>query len=98
MAVCNCTGEHVDSPQDVQLMELLGHYRGYQGGLIPVLQGAQAIYGYLPAEVLEKISEELKIPFSEVFGVVTFCAVSPEAAWSAHSTGMPGYGVSRIGW
>ncbi len=74
MAVCNCTGEHVDSSQDVQLAELLDHYRGYQGGLIPVLQGAQDIYGYLPAEVLEKIAKELKIPFSEVFGVVTFYA------------------------
>jgi NADH-quinone oxidoreductase subunit E len=55
-------------------MELLGHYRDYDGGLIPVLQGAQEIYGYLPSEVLEKISQELSIPFSEVFGVVTFYA------------------------
>ena len=74
MAVCKCTGEQVQSPQDLQLMELLDHYRGYEGGLIPVLQGAQDIYGYLPAEALEKISEELSIPFSEVFGVVTFYA------------------------
>jgi NADH-quinone oxidoreductase subunit E len=72
MAVCKCTGEQVDLPQDLQLMELLGHYRGYDGALIPVLQGAQDIYGYLPAEVLERISDELKLPFSEVFGVVTF--------------------------
>jgi NADH-quinone oxidoreductase subunit E len=74
MAVCSCTGERVDLPQDLQLMELLDHYRNYEGALIPVLQGAQEIYGYLPAEVLEKISEELSIPFSEVFGVVTFYA------------------------
>jgi len=74
MAVCKCTGEQVESPQDVQLNELLDHYRGYAGGLIPVLQGAQEIYGYLPAEVLETISQELKLPFSEVFGVVTFYA------------------------
>jgi len=72
MAVCKCTGEKVDSPQDVQLMELLDHYRDYEGGLIPVLQEAQNIYGYLPADALEKISQELAIPFSEVFGVVTF--------------------------
>jgi NADH-quinone oxidoreductase subunit E len=74
MAVCSCTGEQVDLPQDLQLMELLDHYRDYEGGLIPVLQGAQEIYGYLPAEVLEKISRELRIPFSEVYGVVTFYA------------------------
>lgn len=74
MAVCKCTGEEVQTPQDEQLVELLDHYRDYQGALIPVLQGAQDIYGYLPAEVLEKISKELGIPFSEVFGVVTFYA------------------------
>ena len=50
MAGCACTGEKVDSPQDLQLMDLLGHYRGYDGSLIPVLQGVQEIYGYLPAE------------------------------------------------
>ena len=72
MAVCKCTGEEVASPQDVQLMELLDHYRDYEGGLIPVLQEAQNIFGYLPADVLERISQELAIPFSEVFGVVTF--------------------------
>jgi NADH-quinone oxidoreductase subunit E len=74
MAVCKCTGEKVDSPQDLQLMDLLDHYRSYDGALIPVLQGAQDIYGYLPGEVLEKISQELGIPFSEVYGVVTFYA------------------------
>jgi NADH-quinone oxidoreductase subunit E len=74
MADCKCCGEVVELPQDEQLKELLGHYRDYDGALIPVLQGAQEIYGYLPAEVLEKISQELKIPFSEVFGVVTFYA------------------------
>ncbi|MEZ4599371.1 MAG: NADH-quinone oxidoreductase subunit NuoE [Syntrophotaleaceae bacterium] len=74
MAVCKCTGEVVELPQDEQLKELLGHYRDYEGALIPVLQGAQDIYGYLPAEVLEQISKELNIPFSEVYGVVTFYA------------------------
>jgi len=74
MAICTCTGEYVESPQDVQLGEVLEHYRGYAGALIPVLQEAQSIYGYLPSEVLERISKELEIPFSEVFGVVTFYA------------------------
>lgn len=53
-------------------MEVLDHYRDYDGGLIPVLQEAQNIYGYLPADALETISQELSLPFSEVFGVVTF--------------------------
>lgn len=42
--------------------------------MIPVLQAAQDIYGYLPREVLEKIAAELKLPISQVYGVVTFYA------------------------
>jgi hypothetical protein len=47
--------------QDVQLPELLDHYCCYKGRLIPVLQDAQDIHGYLPAEVLEKIFKELTL-------------------------------------
>ncbi len=42
--------------------------------MIPVLQEAQSIYGYLPEEVLAYISRGLKIPLSRIYGVVTFYA------------------------
>jgi NADH:ubiquinone oxidoreductase subunit E len=45
---------------------------GDPGPLIPVLQRAQEIFGYLPASVLKHISLRLSIPYSEVAGVVTF--------------------------
>jgi len=73
LTTCNC-GSKVVSEKEVALQELLDHYRDYEGGLIPVLQEAQQIYGYLPTDVLEKISQELRIPFSKVFGVCTFYA------------------------
>ncbi len=60
--------------QDKALQELFEQYRGFKGALIPVLQEAQNIYGYLPQEVLEKIAKELEIPFSKIFGVATFYA------------------------
>ena len=47
-------------------------FAGTKGTLIPVLQRAQDIYGYLPPEVLETISERMQIPLSQVYGVVTF--------------------------
>jgi NADH-quinone oxidoreductase subunit E len=56
------------------LGKLLDQYRDYKGALIPVLQEAQNIYGYLPKDVLKRIAKELKIPFSKVFGVCTFYA------------------------
>jgi len=73
LTTCNCGSKEV-SEKEVALQELLDHYRDYQGALIPVLQEAQNIYGYLPTDVLEKIAQELRIPFSKVFGVCTFYA------------------------
>lgn len=66
--------EHL-SEQDMQrLAALLDKYRGAKGSVIPVLQQAQEIFGYLPKSVLIKISEELDIPISRIYGVVTFYA------------------------
>jgi NADH-quinone oxidoreductase E subunit len=44
------------------------------GALIPVLQGAQEEFGYLPVKVLEAIAKRLNVPISKVYGVVTFYA------------------------
>jgi NADH-quinone oxidoreductase subunit E len=57
-----------------KLGPVLKKYGGQDGSLIPILQEAQAIYGYLPEEVLKTISQGLKIPLSRVYGVVTFYA------------------------
>ena len=43
-----------------------------EGALMPVLQRAQSTFGYLPEEVLEIITKDLKVPLSEVYGVATF--------------------------
>jgi len=42
------------------------------GALIPVLEEVQEILGYLPKPILKEIAIRLTIPFSEVWGVVTF--------------------------
>lgn len=57
-----------------KLKQILKDYDGKPGSLIPILQEAQAAYGYLPPEVLEGISSMTGIPLSRVFGVVTFYA------------------------
>ena len=43
-----------------------------RGLLIPALQAAQTLLGYLPEELLKHLSRRLHIPFSEVAGVVSF--------------------------
>ena len=42
--------------------------------LIPILQEIQEAYGYLPADVLQWVSERTGIPASRMYGVITFYA------------------------
>ena len=63
--------------EDLDLSKLdpiLEKYRGQEGALIPILQEAQAVYGYLSEEVLAHLAKGLKVPLSRVYGVVTFYA------------------------
>jgi NADH-quinone oxidoreductase subunit E len=53
---------------------LLDTYRGTKGAMIPLLQGTQAAYGFVPKEAMVRIAHELGEPLSSVFGVATFYA------------------------
>ncbi len=44
------------------------------GSLIPILQAAQAAYGYLPPEILQFIADRLDLSLGKVYGVATFYA------------------------
>ena len=57
---------------EARFAELLERYRGERGALIPLLQGAQAIFGYLPKEVMERVAEAAGEPLSKALGVATF--------------------------
>jgi NADH-quinone oxidoreductase subunit E len=61
-----------EKPDLTQLETILNDYRGQRGAVIPVLQRAQKIYGYLPPEVLRHISAGLRVPLSKIYGVATF--------------------------
>jgi NADH-quinone oxidoreductase subunit E len=56
------------------LEEILEEYKGQQGAVIPILQRAQEVYGYLPKEVMAAISEKANIPLTRLYGVATFYA------------------------
>jgi NADH-quinone oxidoreductase subunit E len=58
---------------DVSLLEpLLKKYQGKKGSLIPLLQGAQEVFGYIPREAFERISKASGINLSDMYGVATF--------------------------
>ena len=60
--------------QKQKLLETIEQHRQEKGALMPVMQAAQEIYGYLPLEVQEIIADELHVPVEEVYGVATFYA------------------------
>lgn len=47
-------------------------YQSRPGSLIPVLEEVQEAIGYLPRSIQKRVALGLTIPFSEVYGVVTF--------------------------
>ncbi|GAB6084945.1 NADH-quinone oxidoreductase subunit NuoE family protein [Alkaliphilus crotonatoxidans] len=55
-----------------QLEEVIQLNQNKRGALMPVLHEAQKIFGCVPLAVQKQVSEGLKIPLSEIYGVVTF--------------------------
>jgi NADH:ubiquinone oxidoreductase subunit E len=55
-----------------RLDEIIQDYRDKPGALIPVLQIAQGLFGYLPENVIKKVSLGLNKSYSEVAGVIGF--------------------------
>ena len=58
--------------QEAALMAVIGELKDTPGALMPILQKAQDIYGYLPIEVQTMISDETGIPMEKIYGVATF--------------------------
>lgn len=61
--------EHLDL---TKIGQIIGEVGEEEGGLIPVLQKAQDVFGYLPREVLQSIADRLGVSLTKVYGVVTF--------------------------
>ena len=60
--------------QEAALTEVISELKGTKGALMPIMQKAQDIYGYLPIEVQTMISDETGIPLEKIYGVATFYA------------------------
>jgi len=72
----------------IRLDDIISKCKDKPGMLIPILQQTQKLYGYLPEMAIKKISDELKIPFSEVAGIIGF--------YSFFSTKAKGKNVIRV--
>lgn len=69
---CACGDGTSESELLERLDQVLADYRERPGALIPVLQLAQRLFGYLPENALKRISLALGVSLSEVAGVVGF--------------------------
>ena len=86
--------QHAEETEEDLLLkfkELIPTFSPQTGGLIPALQTAQNLFGYLPESVLQLISRSMKIPYSEVTGVVSFLLIFLHPApGTACCPGLPG--------
>jgi NADH-quinone oxidoreductase subunit E len=61
--------------EDLSLLDsVIEKYRNKKGNLIPILQGVQDIFGYLPSKAFKKISKETGLKLADMYGVATFYA------------------------
>ena len=58
--------------QEEKLLAIIEKWKSTPGALMPILQEAQEVYGYLPIEVQKIIALGLDISLEEVFGVASF--------------------------
>jgi len=68
---CGC-GRETEQQKYDRLSQIIDEYKDREGNLIQVLHLAQGIFGYLPRELMQFVAKKLKVPLTEVYGVVTF--------------------------
>jgi len=53
-----------------KLTEFIKENKSKKGILMMALHETQDLFGYIPLEIMELVSKELKIPLSEIYGVL----------------------------
>ena len=69
---CTCCEEASEEELLARLDDVIDRYQEKPGALIPVLQLAQGIFGYLPEVALKRVATGMHKSYSEVAGVVSF--------------------------
>ncbi|MGN1369257.1 MAG: NADH-quinone oxidoreductase subunit NuoE [Aristaeellaceae bacterium] len=71
MCCCDCNN---NMDKYAALQQVIEELKDEPGCLMPIMQQAQDIFGYLPEDVQNIIAKGLDIPVSDVYGVATFYA------------------------
>lgn len=78
---CECSKE---DPRLEEVKKTIEEHKNVKGALIQVLHKIQNTYGYLPEDILKMVSEELKVPMTEIFGVASFYSIFSLEAKGEH--------------
>ncbi|HOC09173.1 MAG TPA: NADH-quinone oxidoreductase subunit NuoE [Bacillota bacterium] len=79
----------VDIPENFEKLQgVIDEYKEKKGALIPVLQKAQDIFGYLPLEVQKFIAKGMDVPLQRIYGIATFYAQFSLEPKGEHSIGL----------
>ena len=65
---------HGTPEQEARLLAVIEKHAGEKGAMMPILQEAQEIYGYLPIEVQKIIAAMSGVSLEEIFGITSFYA------------------------
>jgi NADP-reducing hydrogenase subunit HndA len=65
---------HGTKEQEEKLLAVIEKHKDEKGALMPILQEAQDIYGYLPIEVQKIIALNTGVSLEEIFGIASFYA------------------------
>ena len=78
MRISRIRAEHKDelaaAEELFKLDPVIKKYKGKKGSMIPLLQGAQELFGYVPRKAFEKIAAETGLELADMYGVATFYA------------------------
>lgn len=58
-----------------ELRVFIAEHKDSKGPLMPIMQKAQELFGYLSLETMQLISDRLDVPVSEIYGIATFYAL-----------------------
>lgn len=82
--MCNCNRLGVDE-QIEKFDAVLEKFKNDRNNIMVVLQETQEIFGYIPEGSVKIIAEELNMPESEIYGIITFYSqftLTPKAKYN----------------